>query len=305
MRVLEVGQTVFLIRFLPDGQRLVIATTGPDGVVTFEVLTLSDGRRVRLHVPAVLIDSWWYDSRYGNLIAVHPAGEVCYLAWADRLHACNTADGQALPVPPGLPANQVVLSADGGRLVAAHRDPRGNSLFAAERGPRGGNPKWRQTDLEGFSTVAGFLPDGDRFVTVEGLVRIRSFATGAELAESRVQPHGTQQPQISPDGRYLGMIGYGSMSFWDLPAPDRPRTISGTSNFGDFRSFAFHPSGKTVAVIHGGPTLVKVYDLATLTLRHKWNWQLGPLWSVVYSADGTLGAAGSEDGRIVLWDVDE
>jgi WD40 repeat protein len=38
---------------------------------------------------------------------------------------------------------------------------------------------------------------------------------------------------------------------------------------------------------------------------HKWNWKLGPLRSVAYSPDGTLGAAGSEDGRVVVWDVDQ
>ncbi len=38
---------------------------------------------------------------------------------------------------------------------------------------------------------------------------------------------------------------------------------------------------------------------------HKWNWKLGPFQSVAYSPDGTVGAAGSEDGRIVVWDVDE
>ena len=33
--------------------------------------------------------------------------------------------------------------------------------------------------------------------------------------------------------------------------------------------------------------------------------KLGPLQSVAYSPNGDLGAAGSEDWRIVVWDVDE
>ena len=60
-----------------------------------------------------------------------------------------------------------------------------------------------------------------------------------------------------------------------------------------------------MAVIHGGPTLVTVYDVETLKPVHKWNWKLGPLRSVAYSPDGTVGAASSEDRRIVVWDVDE
>ena len=102
----------------------------------------------------------------------------------------------------------------------------------------------------------------------------------------------------------IGLIGYGKMYFWDLTTLDKPRKIGGSSSFGDFRSFAFHPNGKTVAVIHGGPTLVKVYDLSTLERVRDWKWKLGPLQSVAYSPDGNLGAAGSKDGRIVVWDVE-
>ena len=55
-----------------------------------------------------------------------------------------------------------------------------------------------------------FLPDGERFVTVEDVVRVRSFATQEEVATGRHKPVGSQQPQISPDGRYLWVIGYHS-----------------------------------------------------------------------------------------------
>lgn len=71
-----------------------------------------------------------------------------------------------------------------------------------------------------------------------------------------------------------------------------------------FVSFAFHPDGRTLAVIHGGPTLLKVYDLATLRLARTYRWKLGPLGAVTFSPDGMRGAVGSRDGRILLWDVD-
>jgi WD40 repeat protein len=154
-------------------------------------------------------------------------------------------------------------------------------------------------------TVAGFLPDGERFVTIEDKVRVRSFATGEEQMAGKYKVHAAHQPQISADGRYLAALGYGNMYVWDLTTLVKPGKIGGTATFGDFRSCAIHPNSKTMAVIHGGPTLVKVYDLATLKQIHKWTWKLGPLRSVAFSPDGTLGAAGSEDGRVVVWDVDE
>jgi WD40 repeat protein len=59
-----------------------------------------------------------------------------------------------------------------------------------------------------------------------------------------------------------------------------------------------------VAVLQRVTPLVEVYDLATLELVATWAWQLGPLGCVAFSPDGTLGAAGSNDGRVVVWDVD-
>src|SRR5262249_2638920 len=99
-------------------------------------------------------------------------------------------------------------------------------------------------------------------------------------------------------------MGYHSMYVYDLPALGKPRRISASSSFGDFRSLAFHPSGKMMAVIHGGPALGKEYELPALRLRHKYKWNLGALGSAAYSPEADLGAAGSTDGRVVVWDVE-
>src|SRR5207248_2778248 len=145
--------------------------------------------RVPLNVPEADLDSWWYQAWYGNALAVHPRGEVCYIAWAGRLHAFRTDDGQSHPVPKGVLAHQVVLSPDGDRLLAAHRTDPQRQLFAVTTASKGGTVVWRKPLPPEFSTVAGFLPDGERFVTVDrAAVRIRSFATGDPLAASRAKP---------------------------------------------------------------------------------------------------------------------
>jgi WD40 repeat protein len=156
----------------------------------------------------------------------------------------------------------------------------------------------------GFRTLAGFLPDGNRFVTVEDVVRIRRVADGEVLASGRHKIAGAAQPHVSADGKFLGTFGYTSMYVVDLETFAKPRRISGTGSFGNFVSFAFRPDSRSMAVIHGGPTLVKNYDLATLAQTHIFKWKLGPLGALTFSPDGLLGAAGSADGRIVLWDVD-
>src|SRR5438270_9581963 len=170
MQVLEIGQPVYLMRFLPDGRGLVVATAGPPPAqaVTFEVVALPGGARVRLDVPRALLSSWVNTAWYGNPIAVHPSGEWCYIAWGARFFGFRTADGTPLDLPADVEANQAVISPDGSRLLAFHRQHGGGGpLFAIATGPDGGSVVSRTRLPAGCSTVAGFLPDGERFVTID------------------------------------------------------------------------------------------------------------------------------------------
>jgi WD40 repeat protein len=304
--VLEAGQRVILLRFFPDGRRLLVGLASPGNAVSFEVRALPDGDPVRLRLPRLRVDGSWYEG-YGHSAAIHPGGERCYIAWGGRLFAFDTADGAPLRVPKDVRVHQVVLSPSGDRLAAA-RVVSGVSaryLYALTADAKGGRVVWRKKMPRYLRQVAGFLPDGERFVTVEDRVRVRAFATGDELAASRLKTVGRNQAQVSPDARHLGVVGYSSMYLFDLATLDKPRRIKGSGgNFGKFVSYAFHPDGRTLAVIHGGPTLIKVYDLETLRLVRTYRWKLGPLGAVAFSPDGMLGAAGSRDGRIVVWDVD-
>ncbi len=307
MRVLEVGDGVIQLRFLPDGRGLLAAVASEKDVARFELWPLGAGPRTRLRLPRLGADAWW-DSRLGNL-AVHPSGGWCYVAWAERLYSFRTADGSPRRVPADVPADQVALSPAGDRLLAVQSGMSGAKQLSALTTAAPGDALVGQWALATASPrwlrLAGFLPGGERFVTVEDVVRVRAFASGDEIAAGRHRPAGTELAQLSPDGRHLGMFGYSSMYLFDMTALGKPRRIGGSSNAGDFVSFAFHPGGRRLAVIHGGPTLVKVYDLETLRLVQKYNWKLGPLGCVTFSPDGTLGAVGSNDGRILVWDVDE
>src|SRR5262249_43594303 len=161
MQILQVGNNVFQLRFLPDNRRLVVGTADADRKVAFDVLSRPGGERVRLDVPRADLDSWWYQAWYGNAIAVHPSAESCYIAWAGDLYAFRTADGKPLPVPKDVQAHQVVLSPDGERLMAAHRTDTTRQLFAVQTGPDGSTVVWQRTVPREFSQVAGFLPDGE------------------------------------------------------------------------------------------------------------------------------------------------
>jgi WD40 repeat protein len=302
MLILDAGCPVRVLRFAPDG--CLLAGSGyPNGrhepprePAFIDVWTLPAGTRVR--VP--LADGSW---KLPEELAVTPDGAEAWAAVNGRLVNFNVETGAVRLDTHLLSFHAIALSPDGDRAVLAHVEYGNQTLHGAV----GVSLRWERK-LEAWNgRLAGFLPDGDRFVMArEKRVDIHSFVATGELVESlRYRIAGVSQPQLSPDGRYLATVGYGNMYVCDLSSPGAFGKIDGGSNFGDFRSFAFHPAGRSLAVIHGGPTLVKVYDLATLKLKHKLNWKLGALLSVAFSPDGTLAAAGSADGRIVVWDVDE
>jgi WD40 repeat protein len=85
---------------------------------------------------------------------------------------------------------------------------------------------------------------------------------------------------------------------WEAP----PRKVLNT-NVKHFTGFAFHPSGRYLAATSNDAS-VKLYDTTTWTVLQAFDWQIGRLRSVAFSHDGMLAAAGSDKGKIIVWDVD-
>ena len=101
MNVLDAGNNVFMVRFLPDGRRLLVGTATPERQISFEVWTLPAGGRVRLALPELRLDDWWY-AGYGNAVAFDPAGERCYLAWGGSPMGFLTENGMPVAAPDTL-----------------------------------------------------------------------------------------------------------------------------------------------------------------------------------------------------------
>ncbi|MBN9524216.1 hypothetical protein J0H58_37845 [bacterium] len=295
MLVLDAGARVTQLRFLPDG-RLLVGLLLKTGGAAVDIRPVGAGEPHRIY----LRDSTWVSA---NQLAVHPSGGRFSVA-AHSLRTFATADGSPVPAGPAVYALEVAAAPDGEWLLTTRRTPAGDTTVAAVYGD-GSRRLLATYPSEGNRRLAGVSPDGERFVVVgQGEVRVEPLAGAVEPIRARYPSSHVYHPGLSPDGRYLAAIGYSSMYVYDLPVLGKPRLIKGASAFGNFVGYAFHPGGRMLAVIHGGPTLVKLYDLDTLTLRTKLNWKVGPLTCVAFSPDGLLAAAGSEDGRVVVWDVD-
>lgn len=70
-----------------------------------------------------------------------------------------------------------------------------------------------------------------------------------------------------------------------------------------FTGAAFHPSGKYLMAA-SNDTTVKLFDTATWDVVRSFTWDIGRMRCIAFSADGALAVAGSDKGKVMVWDVD-
>ncbi|MCE9563969.1 MAG: hypothetical protein K8U57_18155 [Planctomycetes bacterium] len=140
---------------------------------------------------------------------------------------------------------------------------------------------------------------------VRNHVLLHDAATGKLLVEIPFDPTGADPIlQISFSADSTKVIGRSSgrtvkvfdattgQSAGELLHPGRPYVTG----------MAVHPNG-TVACSRTNGT-VCLWNLEKCELIRTLDWKLGKLVSVKFSPDGTIGAAGTEDGQVIVWDVD-
>ena len=107
---------------------------------------------------------------------------------------------------------------------------------------------------------------------------------------------------FSPDAAQLAGINDMTLHIWPVPQVGQSRLIR-NDNRKDFTAIAYHPAGRHLFASSNDET-VHVFDTETWDRVRRFTWQLGKLKAIAVSPDGTLAAAGGENGEIVIWDVD-
>jgi WD40 repeat protein len=172
------------------------------------------------------------------------------------------------------------------------------------------SPLWEVVDPEWRWLGVDFLPSGNQFVAVEygrrrgnRRLTLRSATTGG--IESELSCHGKEisSVMLSPSGSVL--VGRSQSSVWIWHAPEwskKPMKLQSDSRK-RVTAAAFHPSGKHLAATSNDGT-AKLYDTTTWRMAKSFSWNIGEMRSIAFSPDGTLAAAGSDSGKVVVWDVD-
>jgi WD40 repeat protein len=110
---------------------------------------------------------------------------------------------------------------------------------------------------------------------------------------------------LSPDGQWLVTLRITRAEFAVRQLIGRATAVRwvGRESPKDLTDLAFHPSGRVLAVTSNDGT-VALYDTATWKVGCRFAWEAGKLRCVAFSPDGSLAAAGSDAGQVVVWDVD-
>lgn len=123
-------------------------------------------------------------------------------------------------------------------------------------------------------------------------------ATG-DLRHTLMHTQDVHMARFSPDARLLATAAGVTVRVWDVDSGQCLTRFKGQR--GHITSFAFHPSGRFLAV--GCPDeTVRFWDVGG-TERARFAWNAGRIRFVTFSPDG-LTAAAHLERAVVIWDVD-
>jgi WD40 repeat protein len=246
-----------------------------------------------------------------------------------RLHLSDLREGALEQIYPreGEPGqcDGFFISPDGSRFLAVentnspYKPAQARITYQRIDTPTGGAAIWTNNIARNVFLWPALLPKGRFLVTerwwddVDGVevghhvAVTRSCRTGRILSGTVAPPlcagASVNECPVSPDGSRIAHSG-GALV---VVSSVRDRSIPDIHLYCDsrkqFTALAFHPSGKFLAVTSNDAT-VKLYDTTTWQVARTFTWKIGKLQSIAFSPNGTLAAAGSDTGKVVVWDVD-
>ena len=299
MRVLDAGagEEVLALAFSPDGARLVVGVEGAGAAVH----DLAGGPPVRLDDGSRLFPDRVSFGADGRAYGITQKGRVGF----DPATGRPVATGPGHRSAPGLHRG-FAEAADGSRLVTTHFNHPTTRLVGWVPCPGGWERAWlvAQGNSSAPDLAAG------RVVHIGCLTRgawdyrllVRDAATGELVASGPYDYVMLARPRLRPDGRQVVATRERTLVVWDTLMPGKPARVRNDSRK-HFTAAAYHPSGRYLFTTSNDAT-VTVWDTENWVRVKRFDWDIGRLRAVAVSPDGLLAAAGSDRGRVVVWDVD-
>ncbi len=212
---------------------------------------------------------------------------------------------------PALAAGSNLLVAFGSKTG----DYRHYSLFGWRSDPFESPAAWQvAADVVGHRVVrAAVTDDGTRLVCYETHGGSMLVHQGHTLAERSVTD-GSLVRRVPLPVRKLTALAFSSDNRWLAAACGAAVYVWETANlvakpiklFDSGRmavtGIAFHPSGRLLAATSNDSN-VRLYCTTSWQTVHTFAWEVGRLRSIAFSPCGLLAAAGSDTGKVVVWDV--
>jgi WD40 repeat protein len=169
--------------------------------------------------------------------------------------------------------------------------------------------QWKVSTRELHIGTSALAPSGDRFAvftfpeTRPWRLEVRDASTAAELAVGTYPySYAAKSLRFHPHGEQIAGVNDMTLVVWPLPTAGDPRLVQ-NDNRKHFTALAYHPDGRSLFVTSNDKA-VHVFDTQTLDRVNRYAWQLDELSAVAVSPDGTLAAAGSASGDVVVWDLE-
>jgi WD40 repeat protein len=276
------------IAFYPDGSVLASTSAGYN-VRAFDVLT------------GALVEDVYPDELAGSLsgIAFSPDGQTVALAPADALAVYEVESDTRLYqiVAHDHRITHVTYSPDGLVIATASLDGTAKLWDAAT----GAEVAALRGHADSLHTVA-FSPDGATVLTAssDGTLRYWDAATGEELGTPYThEGGGPMVAAYSPDGLRLAVADHHGDVRLLTAETGEEEALLGT-HAGNVTALAFSPDGAWLVSASDGQVIL--WDLATLEHSGEATYQPS-FGTLAVNDDGTLVAAGGEDGMIYTFDV--
>lgn len=246
-------------------------------------------------------------------VRAHATGATCMAFSVDGTLVSGNADGTVRFWDVGAEKECVSLDGDDRAVFGLCYSPDG-SLVATCGAANAiriwdaatGRPVAALTGFEAPAFTVAFRPDGRLLASGhdDGTVRLWDVMTSTVLGELAGHSRRVERVAFSPDGRLLASGATdSSVRLWDPEAGREVQAVRGRAHH--VKALAFSPDG-TFLAWGGWDNTVRVWDLAEGRERHCLRGRFNGVMCLDCADDGSGGvviAAGTYDGKLLLWDA--